>query len=87
LAPTTAAPFHTTPTCLADRREQEVVVQELQHGGLGVLAQAVHLQAALVIDVGVSFLGRCKEELVVQEGDVARRLLDLAVVSVVVAAV
>jgi hypothetical protein len=53
------------------------VRQELQHLWRHVVAQAVHLQPPLVVYVHVLLLSGCKEELVVQEGDVTRRLLDL----------
>lgn len=40
-------------TWVANRREQEVVGQELQRVRLCVVAQAVHLHAALVVNVHV----------------------------------
>lgn len=64
-------------TCIPDGRQQEVVRQELQHRRLHMVAQAVHLQAALVVDVHVLLLRRREERLVVQELDVARRLAHL----------
>lgn len=62
---------------VADGAEQEVVRQELQAVGLGVVLEAVHLDPALVVDVGVLFLRGREEELIVQEAHVARRLTDL----------
>ena len=62
---------------LAHRHEQKVVRQEVEHAGLDVVAQNMQLHAVLVVDVHVLLLCRRVQRVVVQDGDVTRRLANV----------